>query len=121
MGWDAYAQPNRLTKAQHDEFRRAATTVKRRSKGSGVDGYLIDGALDCSDSGSYLADITGENVYVEWPWSKEMVKVLADTAKRMYSDPKVWNIEDDRLWAFWSAYYFLMTCAKLGKGIKFSY
>ena len=110
MGWDAYANNQRNKKA----FKEASERV--RKKVGTVDGFLQSGGLDCSTCATELERATGENVYSEFGWSHEMVKVLARDAFWDYDDT-----ESDRLWALESAREFLETCASINTGINFTW
>lgn len=110
MGWDGYANNTRGHKAK---FRAAARLVKEKC--GSVDGFLEDGALDCSAFAFALESATGESAWDEDGWSAKKVKLLANAAS--WPD----NVEPDRRWAVESAKAFLNLCAEIGTGIHFSW
>lgn len=119
MGWDAYSEPFETNWGldNPEEGDRAWDECVKELRATGVrtiDGLLCHGGLDCSVCGTMLSRATGESVYLA-PWSSEKVQELAKTAN--------WDFEitPDDEWARASAKAFLEHCAKLGRGIKFSW
>ena len=122
MGWDAFssakvkysALPAKLTDPILEKaFTNASRYVKRKT--GTADGLLRLGGLDVSTCGEMLEAATGQKVWVEHDWPSAVVKWIWKISE--------WDFEYDKEeeWAYWSAYYFLKTCAKHGLSIRFSY
>lgn len=121
MGWDAFSEPfatvwgfNAKPGEQEGDRAWDDAVKELRDKGLMMDGLLKHGGLDVSTCGKMLERATGCSVYGE-PWTPEIVKVLAETAE--------WDFEVDprHEWAKESARVFLTHCAKLGRGVSFSW
>ena len=111
MGWDAYA----VNQRDRTEFRKIAQIV--RKKAGTVDGYLSTNGLDCSGCGRALHAATGCHVYNEDGWDWRKVIRLAKSARW----PALSDVPRDDWWAVLSAKGFLLTCAKIRTGIRFSW
>ncbi len=122
MGWDAYARP-KPTGVKLEPFKEARKQVLKHSKW--VDGGLADGGLDLSDSTRALSEMTGWGVYDEYGWSREKVKGAWSHAQMFGSPPPDYSGEDyyEEIdsGAYWSAWYFLKTCAENNLKIDFSF
>jgi ribonucleotide reductase beta subunit family protein with ferritin-like domain len=127
MGWDAYAdlpdprnplEDGDLAEREKElerclvEFRKAAERVV--AEAGSVDGNLSTGGLDVSTCAYMLEQATNQSAYDEG-WSPEKVQLLAKEADWSFA------FDTDRKWAYFSALEFLNTCARLGKGIRFSW
>lgn len=131
MGWDAYATKNgkhiktkiNWSKDSFEYFIENPTIreqfeLARRlvlDKTTSVDGLLEKGGLDCSACARVIESATNESAYSEDGWSEEKTKRLFVKAR--------WEFiaEEDRDWAYWSAYFFLRTCVENGYGVSFSW
>lgn len=109
MGWIAHAID---AEKQSTAFQKAADTVLQKT--GTVDALLSEGAIQKSCA-VMLAQATDEPVYSDEPWSPEKVKALAKSAQ--------WNFpyEESDASAYWSARFFLETCAELNVGIRFGW
>lgn len=124
MGWDAYSEPFNTVWGFEDKFDDGTKTGDRewdevvdklfKEGVRPIDGLLRHGGLDVSTCGRMLEQATGESVYRD-PWPPEKVKELA--AKANWDFP----IDEPERWAWHSAKAFLEHCAKLGRGIRFSW
>jgi hypothetical protein len=123
MGWDAYSEP--FTGFDHgvgedkystpDPLWAEAVEAARKDRTDDriVDGLLQHGGLDCSTCAYALEAATGKDCWGS-PWSPEEVKKLAKKAR--------WDrVIDEPEWAMRSAKAFLEHCAKLDRGVRFSY
>lgn len=110
MGWDAIA-----TLSRKDEAWQAASDRVKERAGS-VDGGLEHGYLDCSNCGIALEAMTGRSAWDERGWTVEEVALMA--AGNPQPDEEV--APQDR-WAYESAREFLLVCAQLKSGVRFSF
>ena len=125
MGWDAYSEPFNTVWGFEDNLPNGTKTGDRewdevvdklfKEGVRPIDGLLRHGGLDVSICGHMLELATHTSVYEPIYWSPEKVQELARTAN--------WNfpIMDTEIWARESARAFLEHCAKLGRGIRFSW
>lgn len=110
MGWDAIAKRSRRDKA----WKAAHARVKERT--GSVDAGLRLGYLDCSNCGIELEEMTGRDAWDPRGWTKEEVALMA--ADNPQPDEEV--APKDR-WAYESAREFLLVCAQLKSGVRFSF
>jgi len=111
MPWEATTKKLTLSETNAFAFAHREVTFKAGR----VDGFLINGGLNLESSANMLQQATGMSVYDEDSWNVDQVKELARRANWNFT----YSTEDKA--GYWSARYFLNTCAKLGLGIGFSW
>lgn len=122
MGWDAYAIKNgkwiyNIAKKEFYDlkheilFTDAVKLVVQKTKS--CDGYLRDGALDCTVCAEAIEEASGYIPYPNDPLNFHEVKELWDKCDWTKCTGKPWAIE--------SAKEFLRVCAENNLGIRFSW
>lgn len=112
MGWDMYAVTRQGKPPLNlDAFKIASDAVV--SETGTVDGTLESGYLNCSDCAAAIEAITGHSAWQDWS---------ADELKKRFALALMPdNIEQDKKWAYHSAYQFLRVCAEGGLAAEASY
>lgn len=127
MGWDAFSEPftpgtwglskddpNAEGVKPGDRAWDSCVAELRATGVDAIDGLLYHGGLDCSICGRMLQKATGLSMYGD-SWTPEVVHNFAEIADWSFT------VDPDEEWAKASARAFLNHCAKLGKGIRFSF
>lgn len=120
MGWDAFAVDKRGQRLERKDFKLEDTILRSAFAEADravldhfafSDGFLVHGALDCTDCAEAILAATGQNCFAG-PWNVQETKETFDR----------WNwTKVERTWASESAFYFLRACAWHELGVSFSW